>query len=1575
MALQLKVRLPATGVTRAIRFAGQMSIYEACKTIAEKSTDVGGADHALFKPLTEDMGTKGGKWLKMEKTLDSYDLNTNDLVEYRKRHEAIKVKLVDDTTKTFLVDISDTVAGVVSHIGEKMSLRNSEEFSLQVEGNEGKWLETDMCLSEQVNTDVVFLFRKRFHVTDGAIDKDDPINLHLLYVQSRGDVLAGKHPTQKDEAVQLAAIQSQVDFGNVNSNSKVDVKAVTAPQWHKEKGIDKLILAEWKKLVNVSDLHAKYRYVQFCRSLKTYGITVFHVKERSKQNKKLVQKLLGFTRDAIMKMDETCKVEKQWPLVHMKRWASSPETFTMDFGGHEVDYVTVITQEGEEISALIAGYIDILMKKGKGSTVVIEDDQSQIGEVTTMSRAGGVGAYSTTSSTGYGGYANISGSVGDLESAATAISRMTASLFGAVGPMEGGNRLTAEQRKQQITDQTRALEQLAQKFIQMMVDPTVIDKTAMNTLSKQLAVGLENLIEATRAASALGLDTDGYLFDGVKDLAECLQSLLGFGTDVVKNPFDNDAKAKLHGATLNVQAALAKLKAIGQGVKTDDSFQKLLLEFGRSIDIITEDLVNTALNSQYDPAKESQVRQAAKQASDSCEHLVSMATILAPTAQDPTCQKTLENSATALEKAAATLHQVSKSAGVRGEEIERMEWSLQALRDALANLLKVGGLPHLQGGRSAQEFSAAAQTILEATTSLMGSAGRPDLVRSGCAIVGNTSSKLNAAALTLAQSLDPSSKQRLLDYAQRVADAVKGLMAVAPKSAANPNDAAAHTALRNASTKVAEAVQTLVSDAGEKVALNSLYASAKYAAAATTSLVSASSRAEYYLEDPASQQALANAAMTTSRAIADLVQAMKNVVENGDEASMSASAEMLMTAAEKFTPTAYKLVASAKSTVPKILDEVTKKDLAYSADNAAKNIHKLLLNRKAAKAKLGMNEASAAMDQFHAAEAELEAALLSVKQGLLDKSNESRENAVKNLNAAIKLFANATKDVSSAAKEEPENLGEQLRILAKNIQSLVEEAKIVCGTVDDINLQKSVLQGVKAIIAETRSLMQTSQLVVSNPQDPNLISLLQEAAKSVASSLVKLVTSLKAIVPKGVEDFQKKSADDIEDLAERELAGAASVITNAVARILKAQEEAKARRSMPDINLGEQDITEAILEAAHALGLATSVLMVSAGQVQSEFNKLVKTDTKAVYKRDPTWAQGLISASREVAGSVKYLVEVSDLAAKGETKREALIIATQEVSASTTRLVTASTVKNVNPETQTRLTDASKKINAATRALVEAANMAADWEPQELAPEDEKYAMRPEKVREMEEQMEILRLERELELKRQRLLEKRKQQYAEATSKPATDTIAPPATTMRRAAPTPAAPQPTPASGAANAPQPNRGGPSTMRRGPAPNNGTLSPSTKRAMPPPPPDTSAAPLPPPIVEAPPPTKPALPPRRPTGDGTMARPSPNRGPPVNGGPPPTKSASPSAPPPQRSGEPNPGFVAARPSTLRGNQNGDSSAPAPPPRGRRVSIGPLRTGAQIMPPVEPAEQPPEESTTGRVAWRKSGFYHAQQ
>ena len=64
---------------------------------------------------------------------------------------------------------------------------------------------------------------------------------------------------------------------------------------------------EYQKLPTQSEHSAKARYIQVCRSLKTFGVTFFAVKEKMKGRNKMVPRLLGITRENITKMDDKTK--------------------------------------------------------------------------------------------------------------------------------------------------------------------------------------------------------------------------------------------------------------------------------------------------------------------------------------------------------------------------------------------------------------------------------------------------------------------------------------------------------------------------------------------------------------------------------------------------------------------------------------------------------------------------------------------------------------------------------------------------------------------------------------------------------------------------------------------------------------------------------------------------------------------------------------------------------------------------------------------------------------------------------------------------------------------------------------------------------------------------------------------------------------------------------------------------------------------------------------------------------------------------------------------------------------------
>lgn len=148
--------------------------------------------------------------------------------------------------------------------------------------------------------------------------------------------------------------------------SSCSLKEFLPQSYVKVKGIEKKVFAEHKKHIGLSELDAKVLYTKTARSLNTYGVTFFLVKEKMKGKNKLVPRLLGVTKDSVLRLDEKTKeILKTWPLTTVRRWGASPNTFTLDFGDYSDQYYSVQTTEAEQILQLIAGYIDIILKKQK----------------------------------------------------------------------------------------------------------------------------------------------------------------------------------------------------------------------------------------------------------------------------------------------------------------------------------------------------------------------------------------------------------------------------------------------------------------------------------------------------------------------------------------------------------------------------------------------------------------------------------------------------------------------------------------------------------------------------------------------------------------------------------------------------------------------------------------------------------------------------------------------------------------------------------------------------------------------------------------------------------------------------------------------------------------------------------------------------------------------------------------------------------------------------------------------------------------------------------------------------------
>ncbi|KDE07961.1 hypothetical protein MVLG_01867 [Microbotryum lychnidis-dioicae p1A1 Lamole] len=262
------------------------------------------------------------------------------------------------------------------------------------------------------------------------------------------------------------------------------------------------------------------------------------------------------------------------------------------------------------------------------------------------------------------------------------------------------------------------------------------------------------------------------------------------------------------------------------------------------------------------------------------------------------------------------------------------------------------------------------------------------------------------------------------------------------------------------------------------------------------------------------------------------------------------------------------------------------------------------------------------------------------------------------------------------------------------------------------------------------------------------------------AALQKLTSTVESLVPKHAA---LKATGDLGDLVESEMQAAARAIEAATQRLQDIMSRPKdSRTSATDLQ-----VNDAILASALAITNAIGRLIKAATASQQEIVAAGKgsSTSQAFYKRNNRWTEGLISAAKAVAMATTLLIETADGVVNKTKTLEQLIVAANEVSASTAQLVQASRVKaELMSSTQEKLELAARAVTDACRALVRQVKAItaeqlkrdeSDVNPNLMNAFEFKQA-------EMEKQVEILTLEKQLvEARRMLAIYRRSAYHAE----------------------------------------------------------------------------------------------------------------------------------------------------------------------------------------------------------------------
>lgn len=239
-----------------------------------------------------------------------------------------------------------------------------------------------------------------------------------------------------------------------------------------------------------------------------------------------------------------------------------------------------------------------------------------------------------------------------------------------------------------------------------------------------------------------------------------------------------------------------------------------------------------------------------------------------------------------------------------------------------------------------------------------------------------------------------------------------------------------------------------------------------------------------------------------------------------------------------------------------------------------------------------------------------------------------------------------------------------------------------------------------------------------------------------------------------------KLKGDLGEIVDSELSKAADAIAAAAARLAKLKNKPRDGYSTYELK-----VHDSILDAAMAITNAIAQLIKAATTTQQEIVQAGRgtSSRTAFYKKNNRWTEGLISAAKAVASSTNTLIETADGVISNRNSPEQLIVASNDVAASTAQLVAASRVKaGFMSKSQEGLEQASKAVGAACRSLVRQVQaLIRDRQGEEEQVDYSKLGSHEFKVREMEQQVEILQLENALGAARRRLGEMRKISYQE----------------------------------------------------------------------------------------------------------------------------------------------------------------------------------------------------------------------
>uniref|UniRef100_A0A8C5UKD2 Talin 2 n=1 Tax=Malurus cyaneus samueli TaxID=2593467 RepID=A0A8C5UKD2_9PASS len=1283
VALSLKICVRQCNVVKTMQFEPSTAVYDACRVIRERVPEAQtgqASDYGLF--LSDDDPRKG-IWLEAGRTLDYYMLRNGDILEYKKKQRPQKIRMLDGSVKTVMVDDSKTVGELLVTICSRIGITNYEEYSLIQESIEEKkeestgtlkkdrtllrderkmeklkaklhtdddlnWLDHSRTFREQgVDENETLLLRRKFFYSDQNVDSRDPVQLNLLYVQARDDILNGSHPVSFEKACEFGGFQAQIQFGpHVEHKHKpgfLDLKEFLPKEYTKQRGAEKRIFQEHKNCGEMTEIEAKVKYVKLARSLRTYGVSFFLVKEKMKGKNKLVPRLLGVTKDSVMRVDEKTKeVLQEWPLTTVKRWAASPKSFTLDFGEYQESYYSVQTTEGEQISQLIAGYIDIILKKkqskdrfgleGDEESTMLEESVSpkkptilqqqfnRTGKVEhgsvalpAVMRSGSSGPETfnigimpspqqqvTTGQMHRGHMPPLTSAqqalMGTINTSMHAVQQAQADLSEVDNLPPLGQDMASrvwvqnkvDESKHEIHSQVDAITAGTASVVNLTAgDPVDTDYTAVGCAITTIS---SNLTEMSKGVKLLAALMDDEVGSG-EDLLKAARTLASAVSDLLKavQPTSGEPRQTVLTAAGSIgQASGELLRQIGEN-ETDERFQDVLMSLAKAVANAAAMLVLKAKNVAQvaeDTVLQNRVIAAATQCALSTSQLVACAKVVSPTISSPVCQEQLIEAGKLVDRSVENCVRACQAATDDTELLKQVGAAASIVSQALNDLLQ-----HVRQFASRGEpigrYDQATDTIMCVTESIfssMGDAG--EMVRQARVLAQATSDLVNAMRSDAEAEIDMENSKKLLAAAKLLADSTARMVEAAKGAAANPENEDQQQRLREAAEGLRVATNAAAQNAIKKKIVNRLEIAAKQAAAAATQTIAASQNAAVSNKNTAAHQQLVQSCKNVADHIPQLVQGVRGSQAQAEDLSAQLA---LINSSQNFLQPGSKMVASAKAAVPTVTDQAAAMQLSQCAKNLATSLAELRTASQKAHEACGPMEIDSALNTVQTLKNELQDAKMAAVDGQLKPlPGETLEKCTQDLGSTSKAVGSSMAQLLTCAAQGNEHYtGVAARETAQALKTLAQAARGVAASTSDPVAAHAMLDSARDVMEGSAMLIQEAKQALAAPGDADSQQRLAQVAKAVSHSLNNCVNCLPG--QKDVDVALKSIGESSKKL-----------LVDSLPPSSKSFQEAQS-----ELNQAAADLNQSAGEVVHATRGQSGELAAASGKFSDDFDEFL----------------------------------------------------------------------------------------------------------------------------------------------------------------------------------------------------------------------------------------------------------------------------------------------------------------------------------------------------------------------------------